>query len=142
MKVRFYDAVDDSLLKFAVIAARSRGKWVFCRHRERDTWEIPGGHREPGEAILDTAKRELREETGALDFELEPLCVYSVTGRNPVNPAGQETFGLLCAAEITSFEEVLHSEMAEVRLMDTLPGHWTYPLIQPELVKEARRRKF
>ena len=27
------------------------GKWVFCRHKERNTWEIPGGHREMGEAI-------------------------------------------------------------------------------------------
>mgnify|MGYP006922425427 CR=1 FL=1 len=46
-EVRFYDEVDDALLKFAVIAARSEGKWVFCRHKERTTLEIPGGHREP-----------------------------------------------------------------------------------------------
>ena len=44
--VRFYDKAEDALLKFAVIAARSEGKWVFCRHKERTTLEIPGGHRE------------------------------------------------------------------------------------------------
>ena len=43
--------IEDSLLRFAVIAARYRDKWVFCRHKERTTWEIPGGHREPGESI-------------------------------------------------------------------------------------------
>ncbi len=50
-RVRFYDRVDDGLLRYAVIAARAGGRWVFCRHRERDTLELPGGHREPGEDI-------------------------------------------------------------------------------------------
>ena len=36
-EVRFYDTVDDSLLKFAVIIACSKGRWVFCKHKERDT---------------------------------------------------------------------------------------------------------
>ena len=61
VEVKFYDEVDDNLLKFAVIIAKSDGKWVFCKHRERNTYEIPGGHREPGELIDDTAKRELYE---------------------------------------------------------------------------------
>lgn len=36
--VKFYEAVDDSLLKFAVIVAKSNGKWVFCKHKERNTY--------------------------------------------------------------------------------------------------------
>ena len=35
MEVRFYDTADDALLKFAVIIARTGGKWVFCKHREK-----------------------------------------------------------------------------------------------------------
>ena len=65
LEVKFYDSVDDFLLKFAVIVSQSNGKWVFCKHKERDTYEVPGGHREAGESILETAKRELQEETGA-----------------------------------------------------------------------------
>ena len=57
-KVNFYDSIDDSMLKFAVIIAKHNGKWVFCKHRERSTWEVPGGHREQGEDILETAKSE------------------------------------------------------------------------------------
>ena len=38
---------------------------MFCKHRDRDTHEVPGGHREDGEEILETVKRELKEETGA-----------------------------------------------------------------------------
>ncbi len=37
MKVRFYEDTDDQLLKFAVILAESEGKWVLCKHKERDT---------------------------------------------------------------------------------------------------------
>ena len=44
LEVKFYDTVADSLLKFAVIISRSNGKWVFCKHKERDTYEVPGGH--------------------------------------------------------------------------------------------------
>jgi 8-oxo-dGTP diphosphatase len=36
--VKFYDSVDDRLLKFAVIISKSNksnGKWVFCKHNEK-----------------------------------------------------------------------------------------------------------
>ena len=138
--VRFYDRADDDLLKFAVIAARSGGKWVLCRHRARDTWEIPGGHREAGERIEETARRELYEETGAVDFSLRPVCVYSVTA--PDNFDGAETFGMLFAADITAFEGELHSEIERIRLFDALPEALTYPDIQPKLLEEAARRGF
>ena len=121
MEVKFYDTVNDELLKFAVIISQSNGKWVFCKHKERDTYEVPGGHREAGEDIFETAKRELQEETGAIKFEIKPICVYSVTGKTRVNDTGEETFGLLCFAEITEFAKELHSEMEKVVLMDELP---------------------
>ncbi len=65
MTVRFYEEAEDNLLKFAVIIARTEGKYVFCKHKSRETLEVPGGHREEGETILAAAKRELYEETGA-----------------------------------------------------------------------------
>lgn len=141
MQVKFYDKIDDDLLKFAVIISKSNSKWVFCKHRDRDTYEVPGGHREAGELIEDTARRELKEETGALEFSITPICVYSVTGKNRVNDTGEETYGMLYFADITEFEEELHSEMEKVVLLDKLPDEWTYPLIQPLLIAEYERRK-
>lgn len=139
MRVKFYNFADDEKLKFAVIIARSGGQWIFCRHRQRSTLEIPGGHREPGETIAQTADRELREETGAEEFTLKRVCVYSVTGRNRVNSTGEESFGMLYCAEITRFGE-LNSEIAEIVRLDELPERWTYPEIQPALIREAQRR--
>ena len=60
MEVKFYDTVNDELLKFAVIISQSNGKWVFCKHKERDTYEVPGGHREDGEDILETDRKSTR----------------------------------------------------------------------------------
>lgn len=139
MTVRFYEKVDDSLLKFAVIIAKSEGKWVLCKHKERSTYEVPGGRREPGETIMETAKRELYEESGAVDFDITPVCVYSVTGRTRVNQSGEESFGMLYCAEIRRFEKELHSEMERVELFDDLPDNWTYPLIQPVLIREYQK---
>ena len=136
LEVKFYDSIDDSLLKFAVIISQSKGKWVFCKHKERDTFEVPGGHREAGENILETAKRELQEETGAIKFDIKPVCVYSVIGKTRVNDTGEESFGGLYFAEISEFAKELHSEMEKVVLMDELPDNWTYPLIQPKLIEK------
>ena len=140
LEVKFYDHVADGLLKFAVIISKSNGKWVFCKHKERKTYEIPGGHRESHETVIEAARRELYEETGALQFDIAPVCVYSVTGRNRVNQTGEETYGMLFFANIQSFESELHSEMESVFLFDTLPTEWTYPLIQPLLIDEYLRR--
>lgn len=136
MEVRFYETVEDELLKFAVIITKSNGKWVFCKHWERDTYEVPGGHREAGENIDDTAKRELYEETGAIDYSIKPICIYSVVREEE----GTETFGKLYFADVFEFEGQLYREIEKIILTKDLIDNWTYPLIQPKLLEEAKRR--
>ena len=142
LEVKFQDNVSDELLKFAVIISKTNGKWVFCKHKERETYEVPGGRREVGESIIETAKRELVEETGAIDFDMKPLCVYSVKGKTRVNEnESDESFGMLYFADIYSLGEI-NSEMEKILITDTLVKDWTYPLIQPKLIDEAKRRGF
>jgi 8-oxo-dGTP diphosphatase len=131
IKVQFYDneTIGDTLLKFAVIATRYKNRWLYCKHKERNTWEIPGGHREKGEDILDTAKRELREETGAEEFSIEPVAVYSVTIDNETN------YGKLFYSKMKKLNEKLEYEIEKIQLFDDIPKDMTYPEIQPLLQK-------
>ena len=69
--VKFYDNVADEFLKFAVIISKTDNKWVFCKHKERETYDIPVGHREPGESILETAKSDLQEDYTVVEKQVD-----------------------------------------------------------------------
>lgn len=129
-EVMFYDLekIPDELLKFVVTAARYDDHWVFSRHKERTTWDMPGGHREAGETVLEAARRELWEETGSRVFDIQPVSIYTVTKE------GRTSYGVLYFAEITTLESLPEEfEMAEILLTDALPKELTYPDIQPAL---------
>lgn len=79
-KVNFYDSIDDSMLKFAVIIAKHNGKWVFCKHRERSTWEVPGGHRE--QSKLGKRINEVRKSRGLTADKLSELRCARSPGRH------------------------------------------------------------
>lgn len=120
--------VADREIGFSVIVTRYEGKWVFSRHRERVTWEVPGGHREIGESTDETAVRELWEETGIRDAVLTPVTVYGV------DRDGDKSYGMLYFADAHERGEVPDgTEMLETELFVTLPDDLTYPEIQPKL---------
>lgn len=140
MEVIFLDHVEDELLKFAVIISFYQGKMVLCRHKDRDTYEIPGGHREADESILDCAKKELFEETGAIAFDIKPLCAYATMGKNRVNVSGDIIYGMLFVADIKKMGK-LEYEISEILFVDKLVDNLTYPDIQPLFIEEYNRRK-
>ncbi len=123
----------DDALKYVVIVSRYMGKWVFCRHKKRKTWELPGGHIEKGESADEAARRELHEETGALAFQLKPVNIYAVQSDN------QKTLGMLYFAEIETLGDLPYEmEMAEIGLFDDLPEALTHGEIQPYLFAYVR----
>ncbi|MBB2482458.1 NUDIX domain-containing protein [Bacillus sp. APMAM] len=133
MKIEFYEigSVNDKKLDFAVISTYYQGHWVYVRHCNRQTWEIPGGHREPGEEIDDTARRELFEETGCKEMDLSPICDYSM------DHSLNKTYGRLYFARIKEMGPLPDSEIAEVKLFTNLPDYLTYSEIQPKLFEKT-----
>jgi 8-oxo-dGTP diphosphatase len=106
------------------MGTRYRSKWVFVRHRERQSWEMPAGHIERGETADEAAARELREETGATSFSLTPVSDYSVSVEDRTDS------GRFYYAEIHELESQLDYEIEELQLSSGLPSNLTYPEVQ------------
>ena len=133
-EVKFYkiNEIDESLLTFAVIVSRYMDKWVWCRNKIRNGWEIPGGRREKYDGtIIETANRELFEETGAIKFNLMPICVYSV--RKEV-----ESFGILFYADISEFGDLPENEIEKIDFFKESPAELSFPQIQPKLLNRVK----
>ena len=133
MKIRFYEfnEIDESSITFAVIISQYKGKWVWVKNKMRNAWEVPGGRREGKESILKTAKRELYEETGAIKFDIAPVCIYSVK-------KDIETFGMLYYAKIIELGALPESEIEDIGFFDVIPDKLLFPLIQPILKNRVK----
>jgi 8-oxo-dGTP diphosphatase len=133
-RVSFSDVERDCriCLTYSIIVARYGNKWLIVRHCRRKTWEIPGGHIEPGEEPGEAARRELIEETGAVKYFIRPVSVYSVTRD------GKTGYGMLYFAEIHALGPLFAgSEICRVRAVEKLPSNLTYPDIQPVLFQKV-----
>ncbi|MDD6468030.1 MAG: NUDIX domain-containing protein [Erysipelotrichaceae bacterium] len=123
--------------KYVVVLSQYQGKILLSRHKDRTTWETQGGHIEEGEIPLEAAKRELYEESGAIDYDIVPLCDYWAGSEDQSHGAN----GMVFQAIIHQLDSIPDSEMAEVKTFNTLPDNLTYPAITPILfayLKEHR----
>ena len=121
--------------KYVVVLSKYQGKILLSRHKDRTTWETQGGHIEPGETPLEAARRELYEESGAVDFDIRPVFDYWA-GDDNGGASGQ-----VFAAEIRVLAPLPNSEMAEVRAFDEIPPNVTYPAITPEIFASLEEMK-
>lgn len=115
--------------KYVVILSKLDGKWLLSRHKNRDTWETQGGHIETGETPEKAAKRELFEESGALEFSMKALCDYWASDDT------SKSNGVVFLAEIRRLGKLPDYEMKEVKLFHRLPDNLTYPDITPKLFR-------
>lgn len=126
----FFPNIKPERFQYAVIAARYNDQWVLVHHKDRDTYEIPGGHIEDGETPSKAAERELYEESGAIEYKLHEICCYGV------RRGDTESFGMLYYANVAVFKDMPNFEIAERTFFDELPVNLTYPEIQPLLLEK------
>lgn len=65
------------------------------------------------------------------------MCIFCQGKTRVSESIDDETFGMLFFADVFSFEEI-HSEIEKILITDNLVENWTYPLIQPKLIEEAK----
>lgn len=116
---------DQTAYTFAIVVARYHNSWIWVRHRDRTTWELPAGHLESGETAEQAANRELYEETGAVSFDLKPVVSY----RGELY--GSLVFGKVFFAEIQVLGVLPDFEIKEIRTFQEIPPNLTYPKLQP-----------
>lgn len=123
------------LYRYVVVLSDFNGKILLSRHKDRTTWETQGGHIEQGETPMDAAKRELYEESGAVEFDIKPLCDYWAGDEKTMQGAN----GMVFTAHIYKLGMIPESEMEEVGEFDELPQNLTYPAITPVLFERMNK---
>ena len=122
--------------RFASIIALHEGQWLLCRERGSATWETPGGHIEPGETPEAAARRELYEETGAVEADLYPLCDYWACYEPHELPSEGWANGRQFFAHVRRLGPLPEgSEIEEVRHFEVFPKeNLTYPEIEAAIL--------
>ncbi len=70
----------------ALVTIEERPRVLLIRRKNEPfagRWALPGGFVEEGERLIDAAKRELKEETGLEQIDLEQLHTFGDPGRDP-----------------------------------------------------------
>ena len=144
MKCTVYDAGTLRDYRFVVTFAIHNGKWILCKHKERNTWETSGGHIEPGETPIEAARRELYEETGSLEFDIETICDYWACDEPHETKNVSWANGVVFLAYVNRLGGLPECEMEKISLFDEIPPNLTYPDITkttfPYALKKLRQK--
>lgn len=125
----------------ALVVSRDAGQVLLIHHPTLALWLQPGGHIEPGDsALVDAARREVREETGLtgdLDGALFDVDIHEIPARG-IAPAHQH-FDLRFLAVVPGLPAPSSDERVEAR--------WLTPtaaaaLTTDESVRRMLRRAF
>lgn len=113
--------------KSVLVFIKEDNKWLMVRNKFR-SWEFPGGHKEQGETIFETAKREAFEEAGVDIKNLQYVGYYRLA-------SGHTT--LIVTANVEKFHAIPEEfETAERKFVSQFPRSLSFSdAVYPWLVK-------
>ena len=85
------------LISAMILVLDEADRLLFQHRAGTGAWHVPGGYMEPGEAIEDTARREVLEETGLQVGEMELLGVFSGQDFYWEYPNGDQVYNVTVA---------------------------------------------
>lgn len=104
------------------------GRVLLVREVGRDGWHEPGGHHEPGETLVETALREVREETG-LNVELDGVGLFqrlNVSPRSANKPTLYRVAVVFTASPIGGTLRPQPGEIADIDWFEDHPESLLY----------------
>ncbi|GAB6931398.1 NUDIX hydrolase [Paenibacillus sp. JCM 10914] len=114
-------------VKAAVLVPNENGQILLLKRQNKDVWGLPMGNLKPGEALEDTASRELWEESGLTADDMRLLDLVSGPEYMKKHPGGDEEYYVIGVYEATGLHSAIHlSPSAEVSLkfysLDEMPS--------------------
>jgi 8-oxo-dGTP pyrophosphatase MutT (NUDIX family) len=118
----------------AVLILDDQDRLLLLHRTDNDFWGIPGGSMEPGESLVDTVKRETREETGLEIEDLTFFEIFSGSDQHYVYPNGDEVYNVFAvyrSRHISGSLKLDPTEHTEANYFDlqSLPPKISPPII-------------
>ncbi|NJR67173.1 MAG: NUDIX domain-containing protein [Leptolyngbyaceae cyanobacterium CRU_2_3] len=81
---------------------------------EIDRWDLPGGGLEPHEKLMEGLAREVQEETGLIEFQVESLLTIVETFMQRHQGGTQHQLNIIYQCSVPYRPDALHSDELEV----------------------------
>lgn len=123
-------------IAYVWMIVKYKEKFVLSWHRKSKKWDNVGGHVEENENPLAAAKRELFEETGAVDFDNIPICDFKAFREDGIFNNNGRTYFVI-AREFSNLPE--GSEMDKIGFFDEIPEDFRYDGSRKEMTDSFKR---
>lgn len=111
-------------ITYVRMTVKYNDKFVLCYNRKVNLWDCVGGRVEKGETPLTAAKRELYEETGAIDFDIVPVRDYKRFSEDGTFCYNNREY-FVCVRKFSDLPQ--GSEMGKTGFFDVIPENFRYP---------------
>ena len=125
MSKPFIEYIAGSLdnINYVRVVMKHNGKFVLPFHRQSQKWDWVGGGVKKDETALEAMKRELFEETGAVDYDIFPIFDHESFNENGTHFNNARTYYAI-VREFANLPD--ESEMDKIGFFDKIPVDFRY----------------